>query len=200
MATKKTQTAIAIAELTFEQAKGVVLNTAHAVHDMEVKLKSEVAAMFKDSINKALDAARREGADRGTVVDGMEETFADAVKNGWMASSSARCYMTGLRFAWDRGVAWEAGMHSTEVQIRALRDAGKKLPKSLEEKAKALDAQATEKRDAKLPKGPTKDSVCKQLAKAWIDATALGCVGWATHIREAIQAEFPEWAPPAADK
>ena len=173
--------------------------TLHAAHDVEQAAKGKAAELRKGAINFAIDAGRAADVDTGDIRDAIMERLDAAVAAGELEKSSARAYMTGVRFALERRVMWSPALHSAEGQIQALLDAGKPIPKSLQAKADDMAAKKTE-RDAKQGKAhvASKESVIKHLAKALVDARALGAA-YAADILDCIHGIQPEWKEPTAD-
>lgn len=198
MATTKTQ---APKQSRFEIAIAKLDATIHAVHDNIVQSRAKHAEQFKTAINYAIDAGKASKLEAGEIRDSIVKLFDDSVAANLIEKSTARAYMTGLRFALDRGILWNPALHSAEGQIQALKDAGKKIPDALAKKAAEMDEKAAAKRDAKNGKThvASKETIIKSLAKALADARTIGDNEWAADILDCIHAKMPEWKEPTAD-
>ena len=101
MATTKTQTP---KQTRFEIAIAKLDATIHAVHDNIVQSRAKHAEQFKTAINYAIDAGKASKLEAGEIRDSIVKLFDDSVAANLIEKSTARAYMTGLRFALDRGI------------------------------------------------------------------------------------------------
>lgn len=182
-------------KVSFSAALTKLATALASAHETETVAMGKATETRKVAINMALDAGRAADTDAGTIRDGVIETLDKAVELGQLAKATARAYATGVRFAIERRVAWSPALHSAEGQAQALTDAGKALPKALSEKL----AATAKKKDAAAGKAnvASDDSVIKYLAKALVDARALGRA-YAPDILDVIHAIKPEWKEPEA--
>jgi hypothetical protein len=184
----------------FELALNKINATIVATHEAIIQTRAKAAEAFKTAINYAIDTGKASKMEAGDMRDAIVAVFDAAVAAGHIEKSTARAYMTGLRFALDRGVMWNPSLHSAEGQIQALQDAGKKIPDSLAKKAAELAAKKAE-RDAKQSKAHVAsiDTIVKALAKALADARALGKGELAADILDVIHSIKPEFTEPKAE-
>lgn len=184
-----------MAKVSFTAALSKLASALAIAHDIETAALGKATEQRKMAINQALDAGRAADTDAGTIRDGVIEALEKAVELGQLAKATARAYATGVRFAIERRVAWSPALHSAEGQAQALTDAGKALPKALSEK---LEATA-KKKEAAAGKAnvASDDSVIRHLAKALVDARALGR-SYAPDILDIIHSIKPEWKEPEA--
>ena len=167
-----------------------------AAHQLEAQAVAKATEARKKAINFALDCGRAEDQDPGTIRDAIAKIFESAVNSSQLTASTARTYMSGVRFALERRLAWNPALHSAEGQITALQDAGRKVPDHLKAKAAALAAKKEPKPSA--AQVANADSVVRHLAKALADSRTLGKSEWAADILDCIHAIQPEWKEPAA--
>jgi hypothetical protein len=184
-------------KISFENALGKIQVCIVAAHEARTTLEKKSASEFTVAINFAIDAGKKEGKTNAEIKEGVRDLFAAEVDAGRFEKSTARTYGSGIIFALDHGVLWSPDLHSTDGQVKALTDAGKKIPKAVADRV----TKATAKREAKH--GPVAqasvENTVKLLSKAYDMAVLIGKAGWAVHIKEAIQAEKPEWTPPTAE-
>lgn len=184
----------------FDAALAKIDATIHAVHDAIVQTRAKAAEQFKAAINYAIDAGKANKLEAGDIRDGIVGVFDAAVASGHIEKATARAYMTGLRFALDRGIMWNPSLHSADGQIQSLLDAGKKIPESLQKKAAELEAKKSE-REAKHGKThvASVETIVKALAKALADARTIGKVELAADILDVIHSVKPDFTEPKAD-
>jgi hypothetical protein len=196
-----TNTVKAKAQITVEKADAALYDALVKARNVEADAEVKGAELRANAVNVRIDAGRSAGEDTGETKDAIGKIFEKAVAENVLKEKSASDYMRGVSFALERGVRWSASMHGKEQQVKALMDAGKKIPKALQEAADKEMAKRTAAREAKHGKTheASKETIVKALTRAYTDAVALGKTGWAHHIREAIQTEVPEWTPPTAD-
>jgi hypothetical protein len=180
--TKKFDAALAKLEATIVSSHET-LNTARA----------KIAEQFKVSINFAIDAGKASKLEAGDIRDGIVAVIEKHVAEGHIEKSTARAYMTGLRFALDRGVMWNPSLHGAEGQIQALKDANKKIPESLAKKAAELEEKAAAKREAKQPIGDTIDTAMAKTIKLLATWRTLGKNDVAACILDAIHTINPSF-------
>lgn len=185
----------------YNAAVSKLAETLHAAHDVEVAARGKAAELRKQAINYVIDTGRAADVDAGDLRDTIAEKLDAAVEAGELEKSSARAYMTGVRFALDRRIMWSPALHSAEGQVQALVDAGKPIPKSLQKKAEELEAKAAAKRDAKNSKGhvASKETIVKALAKALADARTMGKAEWAADILDVLHSIDPSFKEPTAE-
>ena len=183
----------------FESAIAKLGATIVSAHDTLNTTRAKIAEQFKVSINFAIDAGKASKLEAGDIRDAIVGVFDKHVADGHIEKSTARAYMTGLRFALDRGVMWAPDLHSTEGQLRALTDAGKAVPKALAEKAEMAAAKAAEKREAKQPVGDTIDTALAKTIKLLATWRTLGKNDVASYILDAIHMVNPGFTEPKAD-
>lgn len=184
----------------FETAIAKLNATIHAVHEAEKQTRAKAAEQFKASINYTIDAGKASKLESGDIRDAIVETFETNVKAGLIEKSTARAYLTGVRFALDRGILWNPSLHSAEGQVQALTDAGKKIPDSLKKKAEEMEAKKAE-REAKHGKTHVAsiDTIVKALAKALADARTMGKGELAADILDVIHSVKPDFTEPKAE-
>jgi hypothetical protein len=182
----------------FESAIAKLGATIVSAHDTLNTTRAKIAEAFKGAINLAIDSGKACKMETGDIRDAIVAVFDRHVDDGHIEKSTARAYMTGLRFALDRGVMWAPDLHSTDGQVRALNDAGKAVPKALAEKAEKAEAK---KREAQHSKGHVAsiDSIVKALAKALADARTLGKGELGADILDVIHSVKPDYTEPKAD-
>jgi len=195
--TKATKVSAAIVK-AYEKAKDATLQALHAAHDVEQAGAAKASELRTVAINVLIDKGRAAGAESGTIKDDVAAIFEKAVEAEYLADKSAKLYLRGVAFALERGVMWNASLHGTEARVKALQEAGKSIPKDLQEAAAKLDAKTRDAKHGK-PVVANVENTVKLLAKAYEMAVLIGKAGWAVHIKETIQAEKPEWTPPTAD-
>jgi hypothetical protein len=167
--------------------------TIVSAHDTINATRAKLAEAFKVSINYAIDAGKASKLEAGDIRDGIVGVFDKHVGDGHIEKSTARAYMTGLRFALDRGVMWNPSLHSAEGQIQSLKDAGKKIPESLAKKAAELEEKAAAKREAKQPVGDTIDTAMSKTIKLLATWRTLGKNDVAACILDAIHTINPSF-------
>ena len=182
----------------FDAALAKIETTIVASHETINATRAKIAEAFKTALNFAIDAGKACKMESAEIRDGIVAVFDKHVAEGHIEKSTARAYMTGMRFALDRGVMWNPSLHGAEGQIQALKDAGKKIPDSLAKKAEEMEAKA---RDAKHGKAhvASKETIVKSLAKALADARTLGKADWIADILDVIHSIEPSFTEPTAD-
>jgi hypothetical protein len=172
--------------------------TIVSAHETINATRAKVAEQFKAAINLAIDSGKACKMETGDIRDAIVGVFDRHVDDGHIEKSTARAYLTGLRFALDRGVMWAPDLHSTEGQVRALNDAGKPVPKALAEKIEKAEAKKKEAQQSKAHAANI-DSIVKALAKALADARTLGKGELAADILDVIHSVKPEFTEPKAE-
>ena len=184
----------------FDAALAKLENAIVSAHDTLNTTRAKIAEQFKVSINFAIDAGKASKLESGDIRDGIVGVFEKHVTGGHIEKSTARAYMTGLRFALDRGILWNPSLHSAEGQIQSLKDANKKIPESLAKKAAELEAKKAE-REAKHGKTHVAsiDTIVKALTKALADARTIGKGELAADILDVIHSVKPDFTEPKAE-
>jgi len=189
------------AQITVEKADAALYDALVKARNVEADAEVKGAQLRADAVNVRIDAGRSAGEDTGETKDAIGKIFEKAVAENVLKEKSASDYMRGVSFALERGVRWSASMHGKEQQVKALMDAGKKIPKALQEAADKEMAKRTAAREAKYGKTNivNKEGILKGLAKQLADARTLGDNEWATYILDAIIVRNPEFKEPTAD-
>jgi len=177
----------------FDAALIKIESTIVASHETINATRAKIAEAFKVSINYAVDAGVACKMQVAEIRDGIVAVFDKHVAEGHIEKSTARAYMTGLRFALDRGVMWNPSLHGAEGQIQALKDANKKIPESLAKKAAELEEKAAAKREAKQPIGDTIDTAMVKTIKLLATWRTLGKNDVAACILDAIHTINPSF-------
>jgi hypothetical protein len=172
--------------------------TIVSAHETINATRAKVAEQFKAAINLAVDAGKAGKMEMGDIRDAIVGVFEKHVADGHIEKATARAYLTGLRFALDRGVMWSTDLHSTEGQVRALTDANKTVPKALAEKAEMAAAKAAAK-GAKQPVGDTVDTAMAKTIKLLAIWRTLGKNDVAACILDAIHMVNPGFTEPKAE-
>jgi len=183
----------------YEKAKESALQALHAAHDVEESGRTKAAEMRGMAINTLIDKGRAAGADTGAIKDDVRGIFDRAAEAGYLAEKSAKLYMRGLAFALDRGVMWNASLHGTEARVKALQDAGKPIPKDLQEAAAKMEEKEAQAREARQPVGDTVDTALAKTVKVLAIWRTLGKSDVASYILDAIHSIKPEFTEPKAD-
>lgn len=189
------------AQNKFATAVAKLGDQLHAAAEVVKVAAGKAGEIRKVAINLVIDTGRQADLDVAEIRDAIAEKFEAAVAAGDLEGSSVRSYMGGVRFALERRVPWSASLHSAEVQVQALLDAGKSVPKSLQAKAAEMEAKALAKREAKSGKAyvASLETVVKALAKALADARTLGKGELAADILDVIHSVNPEFTEPKAE-
>jgi hypothetical protein len=180
----------------FESAIAKLETAIVSAHDALNTTRAKIAESFKGAINLAIDSGKACKMETGDIRDAIVGVFDKHVADGHIEKSTARAYLTGLRFALDRGVMWAPDLHSTEGQVRALNDANKPIPKALAEKAEKAEAK---KKDAQQPVGDTVDTAMTKTIKILAVWRTLGKNDVASYILDAIHMVNPGFTEPKAD-
>jgi len=184
-------------KISFENALQRFEKSILSVIGIEQKAEAATSSTWTEAFTLLLVSGKENGTPAGEMGDQCE-TLVETHLANFKAPKTVKMYVTAFKWAAGRGLlSWSTSLTSTEGKIKALTDAGKKIPKDLVERAEKESA----KREAKH--GPVAqanvENTVKLLSKAYDMAVLIGKAGWAVHIKEAIQAEKPDWTPPTAE-
>jgi hypothetical protein len=200
--TNKSESKVSKATVTkYTKALDALLSSLAHAHEVEQAGKAKAAQLRSEAVNFTIDAGRAAGKDTGDIKDDVSAVFEKAVELGHLVEKSAKDYMRGVAFALERSVMWNASLHGNPARVKALQDAGKSIPKSLQAAAEKEAAKAEAAREAKHGKThvASVETVIKALAKALADARTLGKGELAADILDVIHSVKPDFVEPKAE-
>ena len=200
--TNKSESKVSKATVTkYTKALDALLSSLAHANEVEQAGKAKASQLRSEAVNFTIDAGRAAGKDTGDIKDDVSAVFEKAVELGHLVEKSAKDYLRGVAFALERSVMWNASLHGNPARVKALQDAGKPIPKSLQAAAEKEAAKAEAAREAKHGKThvASVETVTKALAKALADARTLGKGELAADILDVIHSVKPDFVEPKAE-